>query len=47
MTMAVTAVPPVVHVRELVDTLRNCNHQVRERSYTFGRAEAPGAVGHP
>ena len=31
MTMSVAAIPPVVLVRELVDTLRNCNHQVSTR----------------
>lgn len=35
MTMAVTAVPPVVPVRQLVDTLRKCNHQVCPCSYNF------------
>jgi hypothetical protein len=29
MTMAVVAVPPIVKVRDLVDTLRSCTHQVR------------------
>ena len=28
MTVAVVALPPVVRVRDLVDTLRSCTHQV-------------------
>ena len=28
MTVAVVALPPIVKVRDLVDTLRSCTHQV-------------------
>ncbi len=28
MTVAVVALPPIVRVRDLVDTLRSCTHQV-------------------